>query len=221
MSEQDKRTVKVTIATPTPDYIYPEYMVSIIQAMNMARKYERLNIEVEYSFVKGYFVDKQRNQLAKDAIDKGFDYILYIDSDTTIPPRAIKDLVQCSIDMNLNILAGWQHKKKSTKNESETFRKQKPEDNGLFYRYSVSTLESMIAPVEIYGTGFGCILIRTDVLKKFFDAGIPPFKYTDATIESEKQSEDIYFSCKARELFDEKTYVLPSVKCGHMWLGIY
>ena len=70
---------RVLVAIPTFESIKNETFKSIY-GLNIPE-----NTEVMFDFVKGYDCAKARNEIAKIALNYGFDYVLMVDSDIILP----------------------------------------------------------------------------------------------------------------------------------------
>ena len=189
----DNSTVKILIGVPTADYIEPECLKSIF---NLVRPKD---VSLEFQFVLGDFIDESRNILADKAIRGGYDYIFYVDSDIILPNIALLYLYSHKVP----IVSGLYRAKKEP-------QKIQVADN------NINTLSDDILRqarmVEIGGGGFGCMLVRVDVLKRI---GYPQFVYRQAIIFEEGFSEDNYFCCKARVL-GYRIWADTQVQCVHI-----
>jgi hypothetical protein len=79
--------MKVLIAVPTFETIAPECFKAI---------YELQGDDLTFDFVRGYDCAKARNEIAKKALNGGFDYVLMVDSDIVIPPGHPRQDARCA-----------------------------------------------------------------------------------------------------------------------------
>jgi len=87
---------RILIAVPCGNMIETQCVESIYN-MRVPEGYT-----AKIMFVKGYSAAQARNKGACAAIDQGYDYILYLDSDQIIPVNALEKLLK----MNTEIAAG-------------------------------------------------------------------------------------------------------------------
>jgi len=66
--------------------------------------------------------------------------------------------------------------------------------------------------MEVFGIGFGCVLVNTQVLKEI---GYPQFKYTSSIDFNQTISEDVDFCVKAIKK-GYKIHVLPGLLYEHI-----
>ena len=149
-------------------------------------------------FRSGSVIHESREEIAKDAIEDGYDYIMWFDSDMIFEPDTLYRLMQSKKD----IVSGVYFKR--------TFPYQPvlytPEEDKLRV-YEDYPLDK---PFEIGACGFGCVLTKVSVIKEVMDKFGGAFFPIGGTI-----GEDISFCIRARKA-GYKVYCDPSVKCGHI-----
>jgi len=192
---------KVLIAIPTAKYIESETFKSIYDLIIPE------NMEVTFQYFFGYQIDQIRNLIAHWAIN--FDYLLSVDSDIVMPPDTLVKMFNHDVD----IVSGVYIQRKPETDIIEIYRK------NSYGGVSNVSMEN-ISPNglhEIDACGFGCVLIKSDVIKKI---QYPQFLYTSAVDHKDTISEDIYFCKKAKE-HGVKIYVDSSIICNHIGSTIY
>lgn len=187
--------MSVLIAVPTFENIAPECFKAI---------YNLKGNDLSFDFVKGYDCAKARNEIAKKALEKGFDYVLMIDSDIVIPEDGLLSLLETPADICFGV-----YPRKNTKTgETELFK------DGTFDfkdRYTITELEKMdINRIKIKGGGFGCALIRAEVFNNLKYPWFEFISYENNTF----LSEDLAFCAKAAMRYS--IYADIRVKCGHI-----
>ena len=182
----------ILIAIPTARYIEADTFKSIYD-LEVPQGYK-----VTYQHFYGYRVDQVRNLIA-DWVVRGFDYLFSVDHDITFPTDTLKRLLEHDVD----IVSG-------------VYRQRLEPQRIEIYDHAGQRMEYADIHgkpiVEIGGCGFGCILVRKEVLK---DVGYPQFEYHPALNHDNTISEDTDFCSKARS----KNFTLwcdPSILCGHI-----
>lgn len=150
--------MKVFIAVPCMDTISAKFTQSLVNLLNCPRKYD-----IQVGFHVGSLVYDSRNKLAEQAINSGADYIFWLDSDMTFMPDTLHMMLQTLINNKLAMLSGMY------------YRRRPPFTPTIFREITISPMgircdhypESDIPDsglFEIAGGGFGCMLMRKDVL---------------------------------------------------------
>ena len=191
---------KILIAVPTFENIKPECFKSIFGLTNPE------NYNLFFDYVKGYDCARARNEIVKLAIKYGFDYVLMIDSDVSVPKDTAVKLLECESDIAL----GWYYKKRTTNDQTVIydFGKDYTEKNMIYGE----TLCKVNDPFDIKGGGLGIALVNVNVFKKMT---CPYFKYiiydNDTVL-----SEDLYFCTEARK-YGMNIKCNPNVKGKHIY----
>lgn len=155
------------------------------------------------SMLSGSLVYESRNNLCKQALNIGADYIMWFDSDMIFPQDTIEKMVK-HMENGLEIVSGLY------------FRRAKPYTPVIFKSYT--EMEDRIQwedyndyPNELFeiaGCGFGCVMVKTEIL---LDLAL---SYRNWFMPYKNSGEDMSFCFRAREL-GHKIYCDPTIKCGH------
>ena len=151
--------------------------------------------------LSGSLVDDARNQLALDAIEEGFDYILWVDSDMVFESDALKRLLDAQKDIITGIC----------------FKRVPPytpaiyNEKGVYLDYP----KDWIFPVD--ACGFAFVLTKVSALKEVYD------EYGTMFGRAYPYGEDISF-CKRWKSLEQKKGILnryeiwcdSGVKIGHI-----
>lgn len=154
--------------------------------------------ETAIVFECGSLIYDARNKLAKQAIKMQADYTMWLDSDMIFKPDTMVRL----LEHNAPIVSG------------AYFRRSPPYHLVAFDKCDAETREWTDLPlptetVKCGGVGFGCVLVRTDVL---FEVAA---KYKTWFEPMNGFGEDLSFCWRARECgFD--ILLDPSITCGHV-----
>ena len=169
------------------------------QSLAMLRKVEQTAV----AFQIGSLIYNSRNNLSTMAIERGVDYILWLDSDMTFPPNTLIKLLE-DRDKG-DIITG------------VYYRRVKPYHPVLFDKLEIKDdvcewsdqLEIKDELFEVGGCGFGCVLTPTHVLVDVLS------KYGNAFAPIGGVGEDLSFCWRAREC-GYKIVCDPSIQCGHV-----
>jgi GT2 family glycosyltransferase len=186
--------MNVLIAVPTYENICPEVFKAIYYI-------DKGKHQVDFDFVKGYDTATARNNIAIEAMNKGYDYVLMIDNDTIVPKEALLNMLEPQKD----VVIGFCPMKNTTTKDSALWRS----------KSSLKPIRLNEMPhqprIEIELGGMACALIKTDVFKR-----IPfPWFYFEQRRDGLHTSEGYYFCDKAREN-GYQIWADTRVKCGHL-----
>ena len=196
--------MKVLIAIPTFENILPDTFKSVY-GLEVPE-----GTNCQFDFCKGYDCAKARNNIAQEAIQYGFDYLLTVDSDMIIPRNALTSMLSRNTDVCLGV-----YPRKNTKTEqTEIFalgQKDFTDSNNM----SATQIDELNGQaVEIKGGGLGCALIKVGVFEKI---AFPWFKYVQYD-NGAVLSEDNYFCTQVRAA-GLTVMVDSAVRCGHSVRG--
>jgi FkbM family methyltransferase len=185
---------KILIAIPTARYIEADTFKSIYD-LEVPEGYE-----TTFQYFYGYRVDQVRNLIA-DWVVRDYDYLFSVDHDITFPPDTLKKLLAHDKDL-----------------VSGVYRQRlEPQMLEIYEPFGTRmTTEDLYAKnwnlVGIGGCGFGCVLVKKEVL---VGVGYPQFEYHPALDHNNTISEDTDF-CKKAMTKGFKLWCDPSVRCGHI-----
>ena len=187
---------KILIAIPTARNIEPETFKSIYD-LKIPEGYE-----ATFQYFYGYNIDQVRNLIA-DWVVKGFDYLFSVDSDISFPSNTLERLLAHDVD----VVSGLYIQRKPGLHILEIYE---PNENGGVVNMPYPKLKGRHL-VEVAGCGFGCALVKAEVLQTI---GYPQFKYYSAVDHRNTVSEDVDFCKKARDK-GFKIWADPNVLCSH------
>jgi FkbM family methyltransferase len=188
---------KILIAIPTARNIEPETFRSIYN-LEVPDGYETM-----FQYFYGYNIDQVRNLIA-DWVVKGYDYLFSVDSDIAFPPDTLTRLLAHDRDM----VSGLYIQRKPGQHILEVY-----EHNG---HGGVGNIpyEKLVGRglVEIAGCGFGCVLIKAEVMRAI---PYPHFKYHSAIDHRNTISEDVDF-CRKTLASGFKIWADTDIHCRHI-----
>jgi len=185
--------MKILIAIPTSREIDIQCAASLI---GMKRK-GRIGVFAPQS----YAIDASRNLIVEHALEIGYDYILWVDSDMILPKNTLLRL----LSHNKDIVSGV-YSYKVINGENAVVKRYSKTEEDTYEDVSLKEIRETKELMLVDGIGFGCVLTKVDIFKKI---GQPWFKY-DIDL-----GEDIFFCRKAQETGIE-IFVDPTVKAGHV-----
>jgi FkbM family methyltransferase len=185
---------KILIAIPTARYIEAETFKSIYD-LEVPEGFE-----VDFQYFYGYRVDQVRNLIA-DWVVRGYDYLFSVDHDITFPSDTLKKLLSHDQDLVTGV-----YRQRLEPQQLEIYEP-------LGGRMSAEELYAKNWKlVGIGGCGFGCVLVKKEVL---VGVGYPQFVYHPALDHGDTISEDTDF-CKKAMAKGFKLWCDPSILCGHI-----
>lgn len=194
--------MKTLIAVPCLDQVPALFAQSLAMLQKIG--------ECAVSFEVGSLIYAARDNLAKTALKMGADFVFWLDSDMLFNPDILAHMMRTAKEKNLDILTGLY------------FRRSEPFTPVIFEQVEAtetgcSVAEFAAIPGELFevaAAGFGCLLMRTDVLLDV--AG----KYGAMFEPLHSMGEDVAFCWRARQC-GYKIYCDPSQTLGHIGTAIY
>lgn len=198
--------MKYLIAIPCMDMIH----TSFFSAMMNLRKPETTEISVCCSSL----IYDARNILAKKALDEGFDYILWLDSDMTFEPDLMERFV-AEVQEGRDFVAGLYFKRKTPiKPCIYTGCGLKLDENGNKVSFAASYIDYPKDQVfEIAAAGLAAVMTSTSMIDKIYKQFGLPFSPIVGF------GEDLSFCVRAREA-GYQLWCDSRIKVGHSALTI-
>ena len=188
--------MKILIAVPCMDTVPSQFA----QSLAVLTKVENCAI----AFQMGSLIYTSRNNLGTMAINKGVDYVLWLDSDMIFQPDVLKKLIE---DRDKGDIITGIYYRRVKPFKPVLFSKLHIDENGCDWEgYDDYPTDKVF---EIEGCGFGCVLTPTQVL---FDV---LSKHGDMFAPIGGVGEDLSFCWRAREC-GYKIVADPKIQCGHV-----
>lgn len=112
-----------------------------------------------FNFVKGYGCAQARNKAAKEALECGVDYLMFVDSDVILPSNALN----CLLEYDSDICVGIYPRRNTSCGQTEVFL------NTSYNFYDDNNLNLNSIPsdtrINVKGGGMGCACIKTSLFK--------------------------------------------------------
>lgn len=199
-SETSKK--KILIAIPTAKNIEVETFKAIYD-LEIPEGYQ-----TTFQYFYGYNIDQVRNLIA-DWVVNGFDYLFSVDSDISFPSDTLKKLLAHDRD----IVSGLYIQRIPGKHTLEIYE---ANDRGGVSHISYGKIKGR-GVVEVQGCGFGCVLVKAEVLKT---VGYPQFRYHSALDHKNTVSEDVDF-CRKALAKGFRIWADTTIKCRHIGQGVF
>jgi hypothetical protein len=150
------------------------------------------------------WIDFMRERLSEVALEQGFDYILWLDTDMTFPPKTIQMMLErFEEEPELEAVTGLYTYKTPPfmPHLYTTLDKEK--------KFRVAGAFSLKEPIVVEGAGFGCLMMKTSLLKR---TPKPWFEFRYPTPDRPGAGEDLQFFLKANPV---QMICDPNIKCLH------
>jgi hypothetical protein len=182
------------VAVPTFESVEPEAYEALW----------RLSAPADFKCVKGYDCAAARNEIAKAAINGGYDRLLMVDSDVIVPPDTLDILAPEPLSVCLGV-----YTRKHTKTGVVELVGASEDD--YTNPYKAEELKQLPDRFEVRGGGMGCAMFDVDV---FGQLPFPWFAFAMYP-NGDTLSEDFYF-CERMRQAGLKVYADKRCKCGHI-----
>ena len=150
---------------------------------------------------QSYSIDASRNLIVEHALEIGYDYIMWIDSDMILPKNTLTTLMSHDKDVVSGVYAY-----KLIGAENAVTKRFKDKEKDIYEDIPLKEITESKRLIEVDGVGFGCVLTKVDVFRHIKK---PWFRYTP------NMGEDIYF-CRKAQKAGYQVYLDTSILCGHV-----
>jgi glycosyltransferase involved in cell wall biosynthesis len=154
-----------------------------------------------FSYVYRTFIHSARKGCAQRAVDEDADYVMFLDDDMVWPRDMIQRLVAIADHTGFDMVSGYYTTRSRPKPVPLSYIRQ---PNGYYKAWMVKR-ENVGQILKCDATGFGALLIRTDVFRRLPK---PWFEIPDG------MTEDIFFFNKCHDM-GIPVYVDTGLSCGH------
>ena len=193
--------MKYLVAIPCFDMVHTDFMLSLLNMQRVGESYCQV--------VKSSLIYDARNSLAKQAINGGFDRILWLDSDIVFDPDLMVRLARY-LDDGYEYVSGLYFKRQYP-TEPVCFKTitQVQEGKELVTKALVYKDYPRDQLFEVDATGFGAVMMTVDLIKRVQDKYGLPFSPQLGL------GEDMSFCWRAKQV-GAKLYCDSSIKLKHI-----
>ena len=184
--------MKLLLAVPCMDFMPFQFVESLI---GLLHRLEVSNVCFSFKFISGTLVYVARDKLATYAIDHNYTHVLWLDSDMVFQTDLLDELTFSGHEFVAGIYQA----------------RRKPHVSCLFETLEpVKRFETYPSDTfQIEGCGFGCVLMKTEILEAVMK------KYKTCFTPMEDYGEDLAFCIRAKEC-GYTLYAEPTAICGHV-----
>ena len=190
--------MKILVAVPTFENISPDTFKSIY---GLTRPDDAI---VMFDYVKGYDCAHARNEIAQEAVDYGFDFVLMVDSDIILPSDTLVRMLTDPVPICLGC-----YPRKNTVNGTVELFKLGQDD--FVETFTSDEVDMLTDRFKVKGGGFGCAFMSTGLFQYL---GRPWFQYVEYQ-NGMVLSEDNYM-CSMLAKLGVDIYADPNIRCGHI-----
>ena len=195
---------KTLIAIPCFDMVHADFMKCMLELEKDA--------DTSFAIIKNSLIYNARNMIAENAIRFGFDRVLWLDSDMVFAPDTLKRLIA---DMDGRDFVSGLYFMRSHPTKPVVY-------SDIWYRVEANEASAGSTNVtdypegifEIAGSGFGCVMTSTLMLKKLVERYGAPFTPMMGL------GEDLAFCWRATQN-GFKMYCDGRIKCGHIGTKVF
>lgn len=185
--------MRLLIAIPSHDMIHAEFVKCLMKMMDHLRM---AGITAHAEIKNGTLVYYARDRLAQMAVNDGWDWTLWLDSDMVFPETLAEDLLDNGKDM----VCG-NYISRHNPYLPVIFRRLEPPER----------MEAGgIAPFQVAGCGFAAVLVKTDVLKAVMQQNAG-----QCFVPTPNLSEDLAF-CRRVWQSGTEIWCDPTARVGHI-----
>lgn len=193
--------MKLMIAIPSTGYMH--YMFSQSLANLLKKLHHTADINCDVVFHGASMIHLGREELTNKAIDGEYDHVLWLDSDMVFDDDIVDKLYATMKEYDCDLVAGV-FRSRHGGMTSCLFESLNPD---------IRIKEYPDKPFKIEGCGMACVLVKTSMLQRIWDANGHCF------LPTAMHSEDIALCYRAKKL-DMIMMANPDVKVGHMANGV-
>lgn len=179
LSVWSTKATKLVVLVPCREYMYSLFTASLVE---LVKTTTMAGIDVHVVYDQSTILLSQREKLAQQALAIKADYALWLDSDMMFPSTTALRLMAHDVDIVCS-----NYMKRSVPLQTVAYPERGNWENWL-------PLEGDQELQEVEGVGMGCMMMKTEVLKKI----TPPyfaFEYKDG----DWHGEDFFFQSKLRK----------------------
>ena len=190
--------MKILIAVPSMDSVPAVFA----QSLSMLKKVGNCAV----AFQVGSLVYNSRNALGKRALEMGADYVLWLDSDIMFEPELLENMMKTLTENDLDFLTGIYYRRVEPYTPVVCNELYFDEEGKCYWNDFKQLPEGLF---EVGGCGFGCVLMKAEVLLDVQG------RFGDMFSPIHLVGEDYSFCWRVREC-GYKIIADPSIHLGHV-----
>lgn len=159
--------------------------------------------------VTGNFVPAQRELIARHALRVNAKYLLMVDDDIIVPADAVAQLLSVyEHDKRCGIVGGLYYARDGIR--PMAVADWDPSDTTTAYTPAFTN-----DPVAVDGVGFGCVLIRCDLLRILAEPYFAAQVFLEESLRRVRVCNEDYLFCHRAKAHNFMTYLHAGVRLGH------
>ena len=163
----------------------------------------------ERAVVTGNYIPAQRDLIVERALESGADLLLMCDDDMVLPPDAIAGLLSALEDDRRAAIAGALYYSRDGFRPMAVDRwDSKDTRNAVVPGFDTD-------PVAVDGVGFGCVAIRTSVLREVMPPYFSAHVFVQRGAGRVRVCDEDYLFCERLRRGGHRVLLVPGVRCGH------
>lgn len=186
--------MKLLIAIPSLDYMHVDFVKSLV---GLTERLHREGVAFDVCIESGTLVYVARDRLTCKAINDGYTHVLWFDADMVFNDSILDDLMFSGHDFVCGVFHA----------------RRKGFHSCIFSDIRLNSLtrveEYPAETFEIAGCGFGCVLVKADILREV------QINYGTTFLPMKSYGEDLA-CCKRIAELGHKMYCEPSARVGHI-----
>ena len=202
MKKEIKQNVKpknIVVAIPHTGTLPTDVAMSLLNMQTGPYK-------VQFAPLKSSILFISREYLVSAALKGGADYILFLDSDQTVPQDLLIRL-GAWLDKGADIVTTLIFRKDPPYQPCVFASSEQLENGQISLKYCDIASQDLTKPFYVANCGLGCAMIRKELFEKIPQPWFLPYPYT---------GEDITFLHKATKEYDFKIICDPTIEIGHI-----
>lgn len=159
--------------------------------------------------VTGNFAPAQRELIARHALRVSADYLLMIDDDIVLPADTVTQLLSVfESDEHCGIAGGLYYARDGIR--PMAVANWNPSDTTTAYTPAFAH-----EPIAVDGVGFGCVLIRCDLLNILVEPYFAAQVFLEESLRRVRVCNEDYLFCHRAKMHGYSTYLHAGVRLGH------
>ena len=191
---------RIVIGIPHTGLLNTDVVQSLLNINNYMEKY-LINIQM----LKSSILYISREYLTMSALEAGVEYLMFLDSDQTISQEGIEKLANY-LDNGEDIATTLIFRKDPPYHPCVFSHQELLPNSQVSLTFYDLEMQDLTKPFYVESSGFGCIMMKTEIFKKMPQPWFLPAPYT---------GEDITFMYKARQM-GYKVLCDPTIEVGHI-----
>lgn len=189
--------MNILVAVPSMDSVPAHFAQSLASLKKIGN--------VAVAFKVGSLIYTSRNELAQHALKMEADYVLWLDSDMKFEPDLLEKMIAKMDKFGIDILSGL-YFRRVPPFTPVAFDQLDLDENGNCVHHNIDHVPGGF--LQIAGCGFGCVLMKVDVLLDVIAT------FRDAFSPFPGVGEDLSFCIRARKC-GHSIWLDPSIELGH------